>query len=821
MPTNPRLGRTELLSDATRTKLLTEMPDVVFRPAPDPDIPAGDSSTPVWRVRFEMVSDSSRRFGLDINGEVILGRGGSTPKMIDMTPYDAELYGVSRRHVMLRPTATNLFVIDMASTNGSMRNGRSIGIRTPYPLIDGDILSLGKLQLSIRILDRPHIYTAPLRQKELSLAESLSQIAKAITSQLDLDEVMHQVAATAMSLTKGSEAAIWLVDQLSGEMFLEVERGVDDERVQRKRLPLQDDSLVAKVVQTGKPVRVNHRPGQTPIQLTTGYLVEAAVHVPITLGGVTFGVLSVMHREAGNAFDEKDEQLLTAVADFAAIAIQNARLFQATDKALELRVRELSALNEVARAVSSSLDLDRVYEVLVDEVSKYCPVEWVEIYLRERSELALLSLGHANYRQQPVAFGDGIIGTVAQRGQAIVTNEAAVHEKFNPRVDSLNGVPAQTLACMPLRIQDRVVGVLALHNRMDGPFTDEDVDLLASFANPVATAVENARLFEESERQRAAIQATAETISQPLMLLDDLGNLLVSNKAANHLLETSMAETFDAISSGVGLTKEVPIGEKTYLSTTQHLPDVGTIIVMQDITYVKQLEQDRSEFMHMLSHDLKNPIMAITGWSSLLERSMILDDESGRFLEEINIAADRMLNMINHLLTTVNQDDAVQLIRKPCDLVQIVQQVMEDVQGAALHKSITIDFKQTGKPYLALADELRLYHMVLNLVDNAIKYSPAETLVTVMLAYAPEEITIRVQDEGSGIPEHDLELIFNKYFRSANKDEASGTGVGLAAVRAIVQAHGGAVKAENRPDRRGAVFTLTLPGTLRTTEQQL
>jgi len=818
MSTKPNIGRTELLDENSLNEVLHAGAKMAYQPFPDKNIAAGNGGHPVWRIRFEVPASKEKRLGLDINGETIFGRGNDLPNLMDLTPLGAENLGVSRHHMMLRPTPTNLFLIDLNSTNGTMRNGRSIGIRTPYSLVDGDVLTMGKLQVVVRIVERPTLQTTPLQKEAMTLADALSQIAKAITSQLDLDDVLNQVAAIAMSLTGATEAGIWLMDETTGELFLEAERGMEDVRVRRKQFPLRDDSLVARVIRTGKPVRARNKSGDDKLQVTTGYLVEALVYVPITLGGVTFGVLTAVHRQPGHRFRDREEQLLTAVADFAAIAIQNARLFQATDKALERRLRELSALNEVSRAVSSSLDLDQVYQVLVDEVNKYCPVEAIGLclYNKRRNELHPLGQIEGATNFCPQSADKGIIGTAVQTAETLVTNDATDHAAYDSKVDVLGGKEIHSIAAIPLRIQDQVVGVLALINRDGGEFSEQDVDLLEAFANPVATAIENARLFEESERQRVAIQATAQTLSQPLMVLDEQGNLLVANVAAEELLSSHMSQMFNAISNGVGRTTEVSIGEKTFLSTTEHLPDVGTFIVMQDITYVKELERDRSEFMHMLSHDLKNPLMAITGWSSMLERTVLLDVQGGQFVNEINIASDRMLRMINQLLETVAQQDAVALERKPCQLDAIIEQIVSEVQGAALNKSIIINHVNLGLITPVLGDETRLYHMVLNLVDNAIKYSSSNTLVEVILNFGEDDIKVEVLDEGPGIPEEDLERIFDKYFRSVHKDTESGSGLGLSAVRAIATAHGGKVKADNRK-KGGTRFTITLPDSMRLT----
>ena len=371
------------------------------------------------------------------------------------------------------------------------------------------------------------------------------------------------------------------------------------------------------------------------------------------------------------------------------------------------------------------------------------------------------------------------------------------------------------MAAVPLKVKEEVVGVLVLHSQPGTLFSEEDAALLRAFANPVATAVENARLYANVERQRGAILAMGNTLSEPLTILDDVGNVLVSNDAAQRLLKSNMSQFFAAIANSVGRTLEVQIGEETYLSTTEHVEGIGTIAMMQDITYVKQLEKDRSEFMHMLSHDLKNPLMAVTGYANLLERTETLGDTGQRFLNEINVAADRMLEMITQLLDTVAQDEAIQLAQESVDLRETVEQVLRDTEGAALPKSIKVLNIVEGAPYNINGDSLRLYHMILNLVDNAIKYSPNATQVTLSLDFSDDCVLIKVADQGPGIPEKDLPHVFDKFFRGIQEGLATkGSGVGLSAVKGIVTAHRGTISVENLPER-GAQFTVELPSSLR------
>ncbi|MBI5958734.1 MAG: FHA domain-containing protein [Chloroflexi bacterium] len=332
---------TSELSEEKLWDLQLSKTDMTYQPVPhQTNVPA---DTPVWRVRFDLTYNPSRCLGLDINGEIVLGRGDDTPGIVSLNLYDADELGVSRQHVMMRPTDAKLYVIDLDSTNGTRINGRSIGVKTPYSVSNGDILALGQLEFVVRIIKRPTGYAAAQRA-ETDLADVLSPLARAITSQLAIEDVLKQALEMTIALTGVEEASIWLVDEQTGELFLEAEQGIENEQIRRMRLSVVD-TLAGKVIETGKPLRANRQSGDGQIKVKTGYLVEAVMYVPLTLGGVTFGVLLAAHRAAGKQISARDEKMITTIADFAAVAVQNARLFQTTDSALSRRVKVMTALN--------------------------------------------------------------------------------------------------------------------------------------------------------------------------------------------------------------------------------------------------------------------------------------------------------------------------------------------------------------------------------------------------------------------------------------------------------------------------------------------
>jgi two-component system NtrC family sensor kinase len=813
-----RMTKTDKL--ANEIDLAAIEPQVTFRPIPFGD-QSRERSQMVWRVRFDLASDTSKCFGLDINGEVILGRASEGSDLIDLSSFGADEMGMSRRHVLLRPTVEKLYVIDMGSTNGTWRNGHPIGVNSPYPLVNGDTLTMGKLQFIVRIIERPKGGTA-LLQGKADLADALSQAARAITSALDVEEVLEQIVEVAVSLTNAGEMGIWLVDPQTNELFLEVQRGIDDERIQHMRIPVSSDSLAGQVIQDGKPYRASRTAEGGQIKLKTDYLVESVIYVPLVVGGVPIGVLAAVHREAGKSFSERDERLLSAIADFAAIAIQNSRQYQTTDQALARRVKELASLNELTQSITSSLDLNTRHRILMDEVHKQWKVESAILWLvNEASETvspyftALQQAADGGIPKLAFPLGRGLVGKVAESGRALFSNDASSHPDYSADIDKITGSLIKSMACAPLTVQEHPIGVLALYNKEKGSFDEEDMKRLQGFANLAATAVQNARLFAESEHEREIIRATAETLSQPLLILSEGGEVVISNKAARQLLETQMAEVFEGISRGVGRTTELSLNGKTYITTVEQAPGIGFIVIMQDMTYLKQLEQARVEFAQALTHDLKSPLTSIRAWSQLLESHAHLEGPVATFPDRILKASERMLLMIEQLLDIALLTESPESHYVPCDLARVINRAVGDLEGAAMAKSITLESKISGTACQVKADEIRLYRSTLNLIDNAIKYSPDDTMVTVDLVFDNKNIIIRVRDRGPGIPQEDIGRLFDKYYRGQQmQSEQSGIGLGLTLVRMTAEAHGG-VAAVRNAEGGGAEFSITLPASVR------
>jgi K+-sensing histidine kinase KdpD len=796
-----------------------------------------EDSDPVWRLHFDVLtSQPTVSFSLDVNSDVVLGRDEEADDLVDLTPYDAESLGVSRRHLMLRPEETKMFAIDLGSTNGTRRNGRSIGVRTPYGITDGDVLSLGNLQLGVTVAKHPRGLTPDDSQKE-DLGEALPKLAKAITSQLKLDEVLRQALEMARSFTSAGETAIWLVDEETGELFLEAEQGIEDEHIKKLRLPASEDSLAGSVIASGETLRVSRQVEGKEIKIKTGYIVEALIYVPVKLGEVTFGVMAATHGKKGNEFSKQDARLLETIASFAAIAVQNSRAYEAADRALARRVAELAALNELSQVVSGSLDLKAVHDSLMEQLYKQSQIKSAGLWLVDEDMGTVVPFDKPKGKSDELVhetfnIGEGIVGKVVEGGEALVSEGVQVFTKLGEH-DGNTGTlkfKAVSAACIPLRIDGKIIGALGIFGTPGTGVSEKDLSLVRSFAGPVAIAIKNARLFEQSERERATVRSIAAMLSQPFMIVNAQNELILSNEAADALWEKvrkqqdasaegtaasgALRQLLEGLREGLGHPVQITLDDETYVVTVEHNTDVGTIMVLQDVSDVRKLERLRAEFAQALSHDIRGPLGSVTGYAHLLRNSRVSRKESNEYLDEILGASDRMLDMANQLLDFALLSDSPRAAHTECDLGLAVRDAISDLKGAALARSINIEHKVIGTPYKIQGDLARLYRSVLNLIDNALKYSPDKSKVWVDLTYEKEEVILKIRDSGPGVPEKDIPHIFEKYYRA--KDASAnmpGIGLGLAMVNAAITAHNGKVGVENLKDG-GAEFTVKLPANL-------
>jgi PAS domain S-box-containing protein len=358
----------------------------------------------------------------------------------------------------------------------------------------------------------------------------------------------------------------------------------------------------------------------------------------------------------------------------------------------------------------------------------------------------------------------------------------------------------------------------------------------------------------EAERQRAQIGALLGNLSEGVVIADASGTILMINDAARAILGVGDEDlrTLDALDSlavhdlrGRPLcSAERPLvralrgepyvdyevvlrmksnGEpRRVVSTGTSTRDAGgnvslAIVLFRDVTDLRRLEQQRDEYVELISHDLRNPLSSTLMFLSTLKRAV---KKTGK-AEDMQLAerAERNLWRMNAMLDEITQaasleSESVALRPVTCDLREIVDRVVDPMDDARARR-ITIETDEAS-PYLVCGDASQLERVVANLITNALKYSADEAPVSVWLARTGSNVGLCVIDRGIGIAPESLATLFDRYHRTtAGKAHASGLGLGLYIARQIVEAHHGQIQVFSEVGK-GSMFRLTLPADTRT-----
>jgi len=225
----------------------------------------------------------------------------------------------------------------------------------------------------------------------------------------------------------------------------------------------------------------------------------------------------------------------------------------------------------------------------------------------------------------------------------------------------------------------------------------------------------------------------------------------------------------------------------------------------------RQTEKLQTALLSSISHDLRTPLVSITGaLTSLLDNNSNLNDAARKeLLETAREESGRLNRLVGNLLDMTRMEaGALKIFRKPCELRDVLGASLEQLKEKTASRNININIPRDF-PEVPM-DFSFMMKVFLNLIDNAIKYSPSGTLIAIKAIASKDRVKIEIKDQGLGIPEGDLKRVFDKFYRVERPEQITGTGLGLSICKGIVEAHNGEVTAQNNPDK-GAMFTIMLP----------
>lgn len=377
-----------------------------------------------------------------------------------------------------------------------------------------------------------------------------------------------------------------------------------------------------------------------------------------------------------------------------------------------------------------------------------------------------------------------------------------------------------------------------LKHRIAPPNTIE-LASLANALNQMAMQLENR--IETVINQRNEYEAVLASMVEGVVAVDMEARILSINEAAAGILNIREVEikgrnileairnrevyqfVTDALGNGIYMESDVLLhrqGDQIIHFQCTPLRNaanqrIGTLLVLNDVTRIRNLENVRKEFVANVSHEIKTPLTAIKGFvETLLHGSVKTEAEREKFLGIINKHADRLGALIEDLLSLARleqKDPAEKNNFDPRGLRNLIETAIQVIKSKADQKKIAFELI-CDENIRARLDGTLMEQAIVNLLDNAVKYSPVESRVHISVELLPDKLCIHVTDHGPGIPHHHLARLFERFYRvdKARSRKLGGTGLGLAIVKHISQVHGGNVSVVSEVGN-GSIFTISIP----------
>ncbi|MGB9802737.1 two-component system histidine kinase PnpS [Desulfofundulus sp.] len=371
-------------------------------------------------------------------------------------------------------------------------------------------------------------------------------------------------------------------------------------------------------------------------------------------------------------------------------------------------------------------------------------------------------------------------------------------------------------------------------------YTQDEIGELARSINDMARQLRSTIALITEERNR--VRAILDSMADGVIALDREGRVLLINPVVEEIFdlrqETCLGKKIlevirnydvehllqEALKKQKPITEEVKIfgvGSDSRIFRLHATPLKGTgreiggvVVLLRDITERRKLEQMRTEFVANVSHELRTPLTSIKGFLETLLDGALNDPETAcRFLEIMGQETERLIRLVDDLLDLSKIEERRVVHRwQRVDMVDVISRVASLFRSQAKEKELTLSLEVPRDLPGVYGDPDMLAQVLINLLDNAIKYTPRRGSVTIRAMVLEGELRVEVEDTGIGIPAESLPRIFERFYRvdKARSRELGGFGIGLAIVKHIIRAHGGKIAVESTPGR-GSSFYFTLP----------
>ncbi len=684
----------------------------------------------------------------------------------------------------------------------------------------------------------------------------------AIAASLDLDRVLTEIVHRCTQMFDGASVLIYLMSSSTNR--LERVYGSHVPAIRAGQASAEMHALgegpalstvegpASRAAALGRTVQIEDSSGEDHQleRFGPGRVVRSVIAVPLIYSGDVLGVLEVGFPRSG-AIPSGDVEWLELIAPYSAVAVAHARLFERSREMLTLMqgIHDRSAaVSSVAQAILDARhDLHRMLADALQRVLSLLSLKAGSILLASPTGGALHVVVHYRFPQDDRVLAPqqlmrpgqpGLAARAALERQVIIVHDVESDPLTQPALDRLRRFGIGAIAALPLIADDDVVGVLLVAGEAGSALDAGALDTLRVIAGVLALGVTNARLFSRVRADQEQFKAVIGSSGDVVFSLDRQGRVTLANEAAQRAFgfeaQAAIGHPLERATTNVALNRaveqavrdgtrerigfEVPLPDESVLFCNlspiadENQQVMGWVAVMQDITRFKETERMKSDMILTASHDLRNPVNLTLGALDMLSQNLTgLTPTQREVLDLALVGVRRIEALISDLLDLERVERRVGLSVRACNLTEIARTVVIENRMQAQSKQQTLEADLPDGLPPVWGDSQRLYQVIANLVSNAIKYTPASGRIAVKLRQEDEQVLLEVSDTGKGIPQEAQARIFERFYRVAGSSsiDATGTGLGLALVKSIVEQHGGRVWVTSQVGR-GSTFRVSL-----------
>lgn len=693
--------------------------------------------------------------------------------------------------------------------------------------------------------------TLTKRARQFDTLVQLNSTLRTFTgTQLPYESIARQIA----DVVPAQITQIGLLSSSGNSIQYVAAAGLTEDRAEKIAIQPGESGIGGRALRLGQPIRIgNVFTDMDYVEVVAGTRSEMCI--PLIQGDRRLGVIRLLSTQV-EAFDAEDEAFATQAGNIVALAISNAKLHEQT----LTQEKERAILFETGTKLTANLDWQTAQRTVVQKLAEAFDADVCHLAEVDSSGKAFRMLEPHSPRLQMAADHPVMARVLAERRPLVVqaadTRTADLEERKLLRHEG-----KATVLILPLIHANHVIAVARLYSEAPRQFAPSDLSIALSLGGQAATALFNAQAFQKVIDSRDRLAAILDSTREGVLVIDANGVISLVNPRVeelwglpiNSLLNQQVTVILDDPAIGfaekLGFKRDdieellltlraglaLPITKAQYpvqspklryIERTgapvldQFARAIGWVFILRDITEERDLQQVRNTLANMIVHDLRSPLTAMLTGLSLIRDRVPTEQKTPLIQQSVDIAirsTNKMIGLVNTLLDISRMETGeMSLNRGAVTLHPLVEEVLGDLMPLANdHGLVLINDVPPDLPTL-VADRDKLSRVFTNLVDNALKFSPAGGQVSVRAevptnGHTTPRIICSVLDSGPGIPEEYRERVFDRFIQiEGQSGRRQGTGLGLTFCKMAVEAHGGNIWVERRPEG-GSAFRFSLP----------